>query len=568
MKTAINIGILLLSLAALPSWADTLVANADRARIGLNETLNLVLEYDEQVDTRQLDFSGLEQDFEILNNSTQSQVSIVNGRQDVSTRWTLSLLPKRAGAAIIPSFQIEGNFSEAISIQVQEAASTGLRTQPLTVELLVSDNSVRVMEQLLVTVRLIAAPQVSNLSGDGLNIEGAETTLLNQNQYSEVANGLTWQINEWTYAVFADQAARLEIPGQLFSGVIGSTRSIFDSFGGNGQRTLARSPEATIEVMPAPTGQYWFPASEVRIEEEWPDSQNSAQNSAQNNSGNISGNEFRVGEPITRTVSIIAYGQQPETIPPLPEIESNQFKLYADQPEVISQTSGEHLIGVRRESAAIVPTVAGEMSLPEIRIPWWDTDEDTWKEAILPSQNITILEAENSASLAPPERFSAPAEVSVAQIEPSTADNIWRWSTSAFATLSLILAWMLMRRPGRRVASEPSKSNNAKEQQLWSSLRRDFKGNSAQKLRTSLENWCRAVWPEESASPLQKLSEKLSPDASEDLSTLEKSLYGQNGAEIPDLKNLQSELKKLRSITDSGNTGESDAAALPPLNPI
>lgn len=557
MKTLTKIGILLLSLAALPGWADTLVANADRVRIGLNETLNLVLEYDERVDTRQMDFSALEQDFEILNNSTQSQVSIVNGRQDVSTRWTLILLPKRAGAAIIPSFQVEGNFSEAISIQVEQAASTGARSQPLSVELLVSDNSIAVMEQLLVTVRLIAAPQVSNLSGDGLNIEGAETTLLDQNQYSEVVDGSTWQINEWTYAVFADQPALLEIPGQLFSGVIGATsRSIFDSFGGNGQRRLTRSPEATIEVIPAPTGQYWFPASEVRIEQEWPDSQNS------------SGSEFRVGEPITRTVSVIAYGQKPETIPPLPEMVSNQFKIYADQPEVISQTSGEHLIGVRRESAAIVPTVAGEMTLPETRIPWWDVEEDIWKEAVLPAQSITILEAENSASLAPPENFAAPTEVAATQVEPSLLDSIWLWSTAAFATLSLILAWLLIRRPKPRVASEPSKSINSKEQQLWSSLRRDFKGSSAQKLRLSIETWCRAVWPQESASPLQRLSDKLSEEAAAELAGLEKALYGQVGTELPELKNLQAELKKLRSIRDTSNKDQRGSATLPPLNPI
>lgn len=553
MKPVIAFWIFLLWLAASSSSADTLVANADRTRIGLNETLNLVLEYDEQVDTRQLDFSALQQDFEILNSSTQSQVSIINGRQDVSTRWTLILLPKRAGTAIVPSFQVDGNFSEAISIQVEQAASTAARSQPLSVEILVSDNSVRVMEQLLVTVRLIAAPQVSNLSGDSLNISGAEVTLLDQNQYSEVVNGATWQINEWTYAVFADQPTRLEIPGQLFSGVIGSSRSIFDTFGGSGQRTLARSPEATIEVTPAPTGRYWFPASDVAIEEDWPDA------------GNIGSQEFRVGEPITRSISIIADGQRPETIPPIPEIVDDQFKVYADQPELISQTSGEHLIGVRRESAAIVPTRAGDMTLPEIRIPWWDVEESIWKEAILPAQNISILEAQSSASLAPPENFSAPGEIASAQTEPSLFSSVWLWSTAAFAFLSLILAWMLVRQPKQRAIPEHHKPTNTKEQQLWSALRREFKGNSAQSLRTSLENWCRAVWPQESASPLQKLEARLSEEAAKELSSLEKAIYGKQGAELPELKNLQSELKRLRKSADAT---ESNADALPPLNPI
>lgn len=554
MKTASKIGIFLLCFAPLFSWAQTLVASADRTRIGVNETLNLQLEYDQQIDSRQLDSSGLQQDFEILNSSTASQVSIINGRQDVSTRWTFVLLPKRAGTAIIPSFQLDGNFSEAISIEVEEASAATARSQPISVELLVSENSVSVMEQLLVTVRLIASPQVSNLSGDSLSIEGAEVTLLDQSQYSEVANGANWQINEWTYAVFADQPTSLEIPGQLFSGVIGSTRSIFDTFGGSGQRTLARSPAARIEVTSAPQGQYWFPASEVQIEEDWPDS----------GSGSLA--EYRVGEPITRTISVIAFGQRPETIPPLPDAQNDQFKVYADQPELITQTSETHLIGVRSESAAIVPTHAGEMTLPEIRIPWWDVEESVWKEAILPAQTINILEAESSAALAPPETFEAAAVTAENLPQASLLNSIWVWSTAVFAFISLALALMLLRRPKPAVMHEQKVENtSSKEQQLWSSLNREFKNGSALTLRKALQNWCQAMWPNESASPLLRLSAKLSDQASAELSLLEQSIYGSQNTELPSFEQLRAELKTLRK--KAGNKSDT-AEALAPLNPL
>ena len=552
MKMAMRICSLFIWILASTSWAQTLVANADRTNIGLNETLNLVLEYDEQVDTRRLDLSALQQDFEILNSSTASQVSIVNGRRDVSTRWTLVLLPKSAGTAIVPSFQIDGNFSEAIPIQVEEVSATSARSQPLSVELLVSKNSVSVAEQLLVTIRLIAAPQVSNLSGDTLNIPGAETTLLNQNQYSEVVNGSTWQINEWTYAVFVDQPTTLEIPGQLFSGVIGSTRSIFDSFGAN-QRTLARSPGARVEIVSAPSGQYWFPASEVRIEEDWPDRGAGAEA------------EFRVGEPITRNITVISFGQRPETIPPLPQIADDQFKVYADQPELITQTGESHLIGIRSESAAIVPTRAGDMTLPEIRIPWFDVDDSIWKDAILPAQAISVLEAQSSASLAPPESFSAPEQLNLGQAEQAPFSSIWLWSTAAFAFLSLILAWLLVRQPKQAVSTQQSTSQDYKEDRLWTALKREFKKGTALSLRTSLESWCRITWPDESASPLQKLAEKLSTEAAKELTALDQAIYGKQSTETPSLNALQAELKVLRKQVDKKDTG---ASALAPLNPI
>jgi hypothetical protein len=205
------------------------------------------------------------------------------------------------------------------------------------------------------------------------------------------------------------------------------------------------------------------------------------------------------------------------------------------------------------------------MTLPEIRIPWWDNEESAWKEAVLPAQSINILEAESSASLAPPESFAAPTEIVVEQVETAFFSSIWFWSTAAFAFLSLILALMLIAQPKQKANREPAKERDTKEQQLWKTLQRELKNGSAHSLRTALENWCRTVWPDESASALQKLAEKLSGDGARELSDLERAIYGKPGAEPPSLKSLEAQLKLLRK-----NAGRPDSPreALPPLNPI
>ena len=146
----------LFALFSLSLFADTLVSRVDRNSISLNETLNLVVEYDEQVDSRSVDLSALQQDFEILNSSQGSQVRIINGRQDVSTNWNLTLLPRRSGQLLIPSFQVAGNFSEAITIEVTEPSATGARSQPINVEVELNSQSVFTMQQLLVTVRSVS----------------------------------------------------------------------------------------------------------------------------------------------------------------------------------------------------------------------------------------------------------------------------------------------------------------------------------------------------------------------------------------------------------------------------
>ncbi len=554
MKPAKYLALFFLLILTSAAMADNLVSRVDRASMGLNETLSLVLEYDERVGTENLDFSSLQQDFEILNNSTTSQVSIINGRQDVTTRWTLILLPKRSGQLVIPSFQIDGNFSEAINLQVDETSAAGARSQPINAELEVSQDSILSMQQLLVTVRLVASSQVSNLSGDSLQIQGAEVSLLEQQQFTQVQNGVTWQIVEWVYAVFADQPGTLEIPAQLFSGVIGSSRSVFDPFGGSGQRALARSPATSVVVEAAGSEQNWFPAEDVRIEAEWPGL-----------NGATGLTQIRVGEPITRSISVVAYGQRPETIPPLPSPANDQFKIYADQPELLVQTSADNLIGIRRESAAIVPTIAGEMVLSEIRIPWWDTKESAWKEAVLPAQTINILEAELTESLAPPESFElANSNNDLALVSSNFSNPIWQWISATMTLVSLLLAWLLWRTRSSKGASTEIENTHTAEKAVWVQLQKDLKNASAMPLRTSIENWSRAFWPDEPASAIQNLKQRLSKQATDELMQLEKSVYGKVGAEVPSMNELSLELKKIRKSNPKNRPASS---ALPPLYP-
>ena len=128
-------------------------------------------------------------------------------------------------------------------------------------------------EQLLVTLRLISSNQVSDLSGNTeFTIEGTDIELIGRHQFTIQQNSINWQVNEWTYAVFAEQLGNIEIPAQTFSGLIGATRSFFGLSGG--QRVLARSEPIPIQVLAAPSEQNWLPAQEVIIQSEWPSSQN------------------------------------------------------------------------------------------------------------------------------------------------------------------------------------------------------------------------------------------------------------------------------------------------------
>ena len=170
-------------------------AQVDRTTLSINETVTLTLFTDSQVDTRSLDLSALANDFEILGTSPQSSLSIINGRQRADTRWVITLLPETTGQLTIPSFSLNGESTSPITINVQDV-SRRVGDSPITAQLEVDDASIYVNEELIVTVSLITSPDVSSLSGEQLDIVGADTKLISQMDFTRVVNGENWQVNQ------------------------------------------------------------------------------------------------------------------------------------------------------------------------------------------------------------------------------------------------------------------------------------------------------------------------------------------------------------------------------------
>ena len=204
--------------------AATLTGSVDRNRISLNETLIFQLQYNDKVDTDQLDLQQIRQDFDILGlqPSSSSNVSIINGQmsRETSTTWTLTLAPKREGTLVIPSFNVAGNVSDAIRIEVSKTPEGVTPQQPMVVNLSTDTSEAYPGQQIIIKVELLAQNRVSNLSGEQLSLEHSQIELLNQQSRRKIDKGISWQVVEWTYAVFPEKPGTLAIPAQLFSGMI------------------------------------------------------------------------------------------------------------------------------------------------------------------------------------------------------------------------------------------------------------------------------------------------------------------------------------------------------------
>ncbi len=341
--------------------AATLTASIDRNKISINETLNFQLRYDEKADTNDLDLSTLKQDFDVLAIRPQNSnnLTIINGQtsREILTIWNITLAPKRQGTLVIPSFNINGTVSNAIRVDVVESSAGLPQQQPMIVRLNPDIKTAYPGQQILIKVELLAQNSVSNLSGDQLRLEDAEVELLDQQSFRKIENGISWQVVEWTYAVFPEKEGTLPIPAQLFTGTLQTNqqRNRFDPFRQQrGQRISARSSATALEIkqIPETNGLPWFPANDVRMQSSW--------------SGDT--NQMRVGEPLTRKVQVIASGQRASVISPLPDNSSLTYKAYKDQAQLENQPTANGMVGVRQESEAIVPSAAGILELPEQRV--------------------------------------------------------------------------------------------------------------------------------------------------------------------------------------------------------
>ena len=553
LKTLIFVsGLLLTSLAQAASFT----ASVDRNKIAIRDVLALQLRYTEQVDADQLDLSAIKADFDILGLRPQSSSSMswVNGKstREELTIWNVTLAPKREGTLVIPSFNLNGDVSNAIRIDVVSTPASVRQDQPMVVRLTTDTNNAYIGQQIVIKVELLAQNSVSNLSGDQLRLDGAEVELLDQTSFRKIENGISWQVVEWSYAVFPEKAGILAIPAQLFSGAIlaPQQRNSFDPFRQQrGQRISARSSATSLEILDVPetNGLPWFPANDVRIESSWSDDTS----------------QMRVGEPITRIIQIISDGQRASVIPPLPENSSITYKAYKDQPQLENQPSASGILGIRQESEAIVPSSSGLLELPEQRIAWWSTVSNSWQDAILPAETFEVLPAVKTSSFTPPSGSAQflPDQMGESLITAEATNPWWKIATAVLALICLIQAALLyFRKPAQ--AESDSGPQQTSELKAWKELQKALRSGDPKTIRDKVLHWAQQVLPDKKVSNLQTLA-AFSDDLEIQLGKLDESLYKAEAA--LDIDSLSKAIQHLKNDLDAK---PQQKAGLSPLYPV
>lgn len=493
----------------------------DRPTVPFTDSIRVVFVADGQ--TGQPDFAPLETDFEVLSTSQSTSVKIVNGRMEQSATWTVDLMPQRVGQLTIPpiSFGSVKSPAKTIVVTAQNIRGGATPDGEVFLEIEAEPVSPYVQAQTRLTVRIFRAVAMSQASLTEPNISEGDAVierLGNDVSYETTRGGARFSVVERRYVIFPQRSGKVVVDPLVFEGRLGRQRSFFDPSSG-GRIVRVRSEAMELDVRPVPDsfpGQFWLPAEQLDLIEDWPGRNN----------------QWRAGEPLTRTLTLRGRGLIASQLPEIGMGVPDGLKQYPDQPTLETRVIDDSQIASRRETIALIPTHAGEFTLPAIEIPWWNTQTDQLEYARLPAHTVRVLAAAAGPGSAPvptplPDSKLTDATVIDTSVQgtplPVRADPSYLWQaiSAALAMLWLMTlgAWWWSRRSTASLAVDDKAVFNL------SDLERACSNNDAPAVSKALLLWAKTRWPGNSINSLGDLAARLDGPLQQELHQLSRVRY-------------------------------------------
>ena len=427
-------------------------ASVDKNPVMADESFTLTITANDEVDSSAFDPSPLLQDFVVGRTSVSSQTQMINFNTTRSTIWNTVLIPRKPGRFTIPAFTVDGQQTEAIALMVVPVSTTNpSQGRDIYITTEGDVDQAYLQQQLRYTVKLYLARDLQRGSLANPTLANADIRQIGKDkEYNDIIDGRRYRIIERNFAIIPQQSGTFTIEGPLFEGeVVDNSRQSFGFF--NRSTPVNRvGPSQQINILPIPPNynEHWLPSDFVQLNEEW--------------QGDSS--QYRVGEPITRTLTLTAIGVVEEQLPAINSQYPDNVKTYPDQAESTTVEKDSTLVAQRKESIAIIPSEAGPLVIPEVRIPWFNILTKKTEYTVIPAKTLNILPALNQGTSPLPTPVVNPALPLEQAVNPNSAvtpldveqnNGFWIALSTVLALLWLgtLAAWY---RHSRVMAGRPS----------------------------------------------------------------------------------------------------------------
>ena len=542
--------------------AQTLTATVNRNLVPEGEAFILTLTLDEaQNNSLSPDLKPLENDFSVYSVSNSSQINIINGVRSDTKQWNIGLIANKTGEVSIPAIKLGNLSSKPIVMKIisaeqaaQNAAASGNTSasqsaQPrYSMKAEVNTPHPYVQQQVDYTVTILDtgglqgdAPYFKDNGSNDWIIKTAAAPTVD----SKTINGKTIREIKFHYALFPQKSGKLKLPQAYFRGfyltqdrvaydpfedlfgnsLAGSGFGFADMFATQNPVNLTTKP-IEIEVKPIPEsnqGSWWLPAESVELYSEW-EPQNP---------------KFMVGEAVSRTIYLKATGVVENQLPEIKFPSINGIKQYPEKPISESRLNNDKIVSIQKAVDVYIPNTEGNITLPEIRVPWFNVLTNRMEVASLPATTIKVAAGKNSvaeelSSGAPNGADSAtvnnntnstPNAPLAASSVPSQSNNYQTYFMIAMAFfLGIVFSYLLLK---SRLSPKDDRKNEIKDFRAYiikKAQEKDLRG-----LRDGLFEWCEQAHPEQKVLNLREVI-KFNPDKDfeQAINSLMKGLYADN----------------------------------------
>ena len=473
------------------------------------------------------DFAPLDANFDVMSRNEKTSIQWQNGKMTRNTTWVLEVVPRGDGPLIIPAITFGADKSAPYSIAPANTASAPAADDSLFLEVDAAPKNPYLQQELIYTIRLWRRFELSNasLSEPKLSVDALVRPVGEDRHFQADKDGKVYEVIERRFAVFPQASGAAEIkPVTVTAQVMTRGQSLFDIFGQSVKTRRLTSPAIPLEIRPVPAsfpkGATWLPARRVRLNEEWDPITRTA----------------NAGEPITRTMTLWAEGLTQGQLPSLTTSLPATLKAYPDQPRLSEEQREGVFTAVHQEKIALIPSSAGAVELPRLRIPWWNTDKDVLEFAEL---SATTLTATNNPA-APTRTTALPPlmpKVGAAASPPRPlviARRVAWWNWPGWCAIAMVstLGWALtpwwLRRRSRQGSRELALANDAPARSLRAArddVQKAARRNDAVATRNALLVWATQHWPLARPATLGGVAEHASPALARAVEALAANLY-------------------------------------------
>lgn len=418
----------ILLVTSIAQAATSINVRVDKNPVMLGEELRLSIQIDEKVSGDAVDLSVLSKDFRVGPPSISQSMQIINGQSSQSTVWQVSLFAKTTGTFEIPAFSVNGVRSTPISIEVIPASQQTTDKQVLFIESNLSQTELYVQQMVYYEVKIyfsgdlqrgsLSQPELPNTTIEqvGKDVEG-----------TELVNGIRYQTITRRYSLIPQQSGRFTLEAPFFNGeMIDRNSSRYDYFAKT--QTISAQGQAVefqVKAMPAAFKGDWLVSELVALTEEWsPLSSTLVQ-----------------GEPVTRTITLTAMDLADHQLPDLQITLPTGIKNYAEQPQAKKAERNGRIVAQKVFTSAVIATQSGELKLPAVRVPWWNSKTNQLAYAELPERTLTVTANPNQVAQTPPAQ-TVPDHVSSNKTAPQELPLASPWQWNYLSALLLVL-WLL-----------------------------------------------------------------------------------------------------------------------------